>query len=135
MPARYSVHTVYTKVNYEDVEKVSEAMHFLRDPLDTQRVGVTVVRCEPGWIGQPHDHAADDHEEVYVLVTGRATVRVEDEEIPMRSGDAISISPAATRQIVNGDAESAFVLVSAPTDLGDPDDDGDDPRILTGFPG
>lgn len=128
---------MYTKVNYEEIDQVSAAMHFLREPLDTQQVGVTVARCEPGWTGKPHDHADDGQEEVYVLVNGRATVRVDDEPVEMEGGDAISIRPEATRQIENGDVESAFVLVSAPTGLGQQltDDDDDDPRILTGFQG
>ena len=106
----------YSKVNTDDVEKVSDAMHFLREPLDCRQVGVTMARCEPHWKGKPHDHTADGHEEVYILIDGEATVRVDDEDVEMESGDAIWIPPDATRQIRNGDVESSFVLVSAPED-------------------
>lgn len=106
----------YSKVHTDDVEKVSDAMHFLGDPLDCRQVGVTMVRCDPDWKGKPHDHTDDGHEEVYILVDGEATVRIDDEDVPMVSGDAVWIPPAATRQIRNGDEESSFVLVSAPED-------------------
>lgn len=106
----------YSKVNTDDVEKVSDAMHFLGDPLDCRQVGVTMVRCDPGWKGKPHDHTDDEHEEVYILIEGEATVRIDDEDVSMDSGDAVWIPPAATRQIRNGDVESSFVLVSAPED-------------------
>jgi len=104
----------YTHVNYEDITPVSGAMHSLSDPLQSNEVGVSIARCDPGWRNRPHDHADNDHEEVYILIEGAATVVVNDEPVEMESGDAIRIPPDATRQIRNGDTESAFVLVSAP---------------------
>lgn len=123
----------YRKVNYEEVEQVSSAMHFLSDPLETERVGVTVARCDPGWKSKPHDHTDNGHEEVYVLIEGEATVVVDEEPVAMEAGDALWLPPASTRQIRNGDDESAFVLVSAPSIA---DDDGDDGEwLLSGFAG
>ncbi|MFB6106861.1 MAG: cupin domain-containing protein [Halobacteriaceae archaeon] len=101
-------------VNYEDVEPVAGAMHFLRDPLDCETVGLTVVECDPGWTGKEHDHAGSDHEEVYLLLEGDATVTVDGEAVEMTAGDALRVDPEATRQIQNGDAESTFVLAGAP---------------------
>ncbi|MFC4249301.1 cupin domain-containing protein [Natribaculum luteum] len=115
----------YTKVNYEDVEQVSNAMHFLGEPLETEQVGVTIARCDPGWNSRPHDHTDNDHEEVYVLIEGKATVVVDGEAVEMETGDAVWISPESTRQIKNGDRESAFVLVSAPS-IGDENAESDD---------
>lgn len=106
----------YSKVHTDDVEKVSDAMHFLGEPLNCRQVGVTMARCDPGWKGKPHDHTDDHHEEVYILVDGNATVRIDGEDVSMDSGDAVWIPPTATRQIRNGDVESSFVLVSAPED-------------------
>lgn len=104
----------YTKVTYTDVEPVADAMHFLRDPLDCEQVGVTIVDCDPGWSGKPHDHADEGHEEVYVLVEGAATVAVDGEDVALTAGDAIRLPPEAERAIHNGDTESTLVLVGAP---------------------
>lgn len=104
----------YTTVDYEDVEAVADGMHFLREPLEAETVGVTVLEADPGWSGMSHDHAEEDHEEVYLLLEGRATVIVEDEEVSLEAGEAIRIAPEAERQIENGDTESTFVLVGAP---------------------
>ncbi|ADB59807.1 Cupin 2 conserved barrel domain protein [Haloterrigena turkmenica DSM 5511] len=123
----------YRKVNYEDVEQVSSAMHFLSDPLETEQVGVTVARCDPGWNSKPHDHTENGHEEVYVLIEGEATVIIDDEPVAMETGDALWIPPSSTRQIRNGDAESAFVLVSAPS-IAEEDGDGGE-WSLSGFAG
>ncbi len=124
---------MYTKVNYEEVDPVGEAMHLLRDPLDTEQVGVTVARCPPGWKSVPHEHTDNDHEEVYVLIEGEAEVIVDDERVEMAEGDAIHIPPESTRQIQNGDVESAFVLVSGPEGL---ESDGVESEwIIDGFSG
>ncbi|WP_115864695.1 cupin domain-containing protein [Halorussus litoreus] len=103
----------YTKVDYEDVEPVGDGLHFLRDQLDCENVGVSVLEADPGWTGMEHDHAEDGQEEVYVLVDGAATVTVEGEDVELSTGDALRIPADATRQIHNGDAESTFVLVGA----------------------
>ncbi len=128
----------YTRVNYTDIEPVSGAMHTLSDPLDSKEVGVTIARCEPGWRNRPHDHADNDHEEIYILIEGHATVVVDDEPVEMESGEAIRISPESTRQIRNGETESAFVLVSAPASrcITTPETtEGDDSWVADGFVG
>ena len=104
----------YDRVNYEQVDAVNDAMHFLRDPLDAESIGVTVVDCEPGWTGMEHDHAEGDHEEVYLLIDGEATLTVDGEDVDMTAGDAVRIPPGVTRQLRNGDEESLFVLAGAP---------------------
>lgn len=123
----------YEKVSHEEVEQVSDAMYFLSEPLGCRQVGVTLSRCPSGWNSKPHDHADDGQEEVYVLVHGTADVRIDGETVPMEDGDAIWISPAATRQIRNGERESTFVLISAPEF--ESDDVAEESWRLTGFTG
>lgn len=106
---------MYTKANYADVDPMLDAMYFLQDELEVEHFGITVVECEPGWSGREHDHADQTHEEVYLLVDGEATVTVESEDVEMEAGDAIRISSEATRNIHNGETDSTFVLVGAPS--------------------
>ncbi|WP_458204573.1 cupin domain-containing protein [Haladaptatus sp. NG-SE-30] len=103
-----------TKVNYQDVEAVGDGLHFLREPLGCEQLGISVLECEPGWTGKEHAHVDREHEEVYFLVDGQATVTVDGEDVAMESGDALRVPPEATRQIQNGDTESLFVLAGAP---------------------
>jgi len=103
----------YSKVNYEATE-ANSGMHFLRDPLECEDHGVTVVDAEPGWEGPEHEHSENDHEEVYLLVDGEATITIDSEEVPVEAGDAVRIPPGATRQITNGETHSQFVLTGAP---------------------
>ena len=104
----------YTRVNYDDVEPVGDGLHFLRDPLDCEQLGISVLECSPGYEGKPHDHGDQDQEEVYFLVEGHATVTVDGDDVEMAAGDALRISAGARRQITNGDEEALFVLVGAP---------------------
>jgi mannose-6-phosphate isomerase-like protein (cupin superfamily) len=104
----------YTRANYEDVEAKSDAMHFMRDELDAENLGFTVVEAEPDWVGMEHDHADEGHEEVYYLTRGHATLVVDDDEVELSEGDAVRVSPDATRQLRNGSEESWLVVVGAP---------------------
>lgn len=104
----------HTKINYRDVETVADGLHFLREPLGCEQFGISVLECEPGWTGKEHTHVDREHEEVYLLVDGSATVTVDGEDVPMESGDALRIPAEASRQIENGDGESLFVLAGAP---------------------
>jgi mannose-6-phosphate isomerase-like protein (cupin superfamily) len=103
----------YSKVNYGEAE-TKYGMHFLRDPLDCEDHGVTVVDAEPGWEGPEHEHGEEDHEEVYLLVEGEATITVDSEDVSLDAGDAVRVSSGTTRQLTNGDTRSQFVITGAP---------------------
>ncbi|GAB3688833.1 cupin domain-containing protein [Salinarchaeum chitinilyticum] len=103
----------YDTVNYESVEPAAPGMHFLRDALDAENLGVTVLDAEAGWDGMEHDHAEDGQEEVYVLLEGAATVTIEGEEVAMEAGDAVRIDADASRSI-EVEEDSQWVLVGAP---------------------
>ena len=103
----------YTKTNYEDVEPRAPGMHFLRDALDCENQGVTVIDAGAGWEGMEHDHADQDHEEVYVLLSGGGTLTVEDEAVKLEPGDAVRVAPEASRMLTF-DEDSTMVAVGAP---------------------
>lgn len=104
----------HTRVNYRDVDPVADGLYFLRDALDCENLGISVLECDPGWTGMEHDHADEGEEEVYLLVEGEATIDVGGDAVEMDAGDALRVAPTATRQIHNGDVESRFVVVGAP---------------------
>lgn len=99
-------------VNLGDVDVQMGAMRRLREGLDTEAVGLTVVDADPGWEGPEHDHADADHEEVYLLLTGEATVTIDGETVTLEPGDAVRIDPAETRQL-RAETESRLVLAGA----------------------
>jgi len=103
----------HTTVNYADVEQRAPGMHFLRDALDCERLGVTVLEADEGWTGMEHDHAEDGHEEVYLLLSGSGSLTVDGEEIALAAGDAVRVPGGASRQLAF-DEESRMVIAGAP---------------------
>jgi mannose-6-phosphate isomerase-like protein (cupin superfamily) len=109
----------YTTASTSDVDSVMDAeyggMWFLRDALDAESVGVTIVTLEPGSRGKEHDHAHDGQEEVYVCVEGEVDVDCGDETVTLERDEAIRLSPDQSRQLHNRSDEPArLVLVGGP---------------------
>ncbi|WP_425499699.1 cupin domain-containing protein [Halorarum halobium] len=103
----------YSKENYGDVEPKAPGMHFLRDALDCDSLGITVVEGDSEWTGMEHDHADGGQEEVYLLLEGSGTITVDGEALPLDVGDAVRVSPAATRNYEFAEP-SRMVVVGAP---------------------
>jgi quercetin dioxygenase-like cupin family protein len=102
----------YTRVNYDDVESKA-GLYFLRDELDCENLGISVIDVEDGREGPPHDHADGDQEEVYVLTEGAGALTVAGEEISLQPGDAVRVEPEVTRQLTL-EGDSLMVIVGAP---------------------
>jgi quercetin dioxygenase-like cupin family protein len=97
---------------YDEVEPLAPGMHFLRDELDCDNLGLTVVEATPGWDGKEHDHAEEGHEEVYLLLEGSAELTVDGDQVELDEGDAVRVDPDATRQLSFHD-ESTMVIAGA----------------------
>jgi quercetin dioxygenase-like cupin family protein len=103
----------YSTITYDEVEPRAPGMHFLRDALDCEQLGITVVDAGEGWEGMEHDHEDDDQEEVYLLVDGAATLTVDGEDVSLDAGDAVRVPADATRELTFS-ADSQMVIVGAP---------------------
>jgi uncharacterized cupin superfamily protein len=72
--------------------------------------GMNVIELDPGTTRYPeHDHLKDGQEEVYVLLSGSATLHAGDEEFPLAPGTLVRVGPQQKRKIVPG-SEGATVL-------------------------
>lgn len=103
----------YNRTSYDAVEPRAPGMYFLRDALGCSDLGVTVLEAKPGWEGREHDHNEDDHEEVYLLVSGHVTLTVDGDDLELSSGDAVRVDPASTRQLTF-DEKSTMVIAGGP---------------------
>jgi mannose-6-phosphate isomerase-like protein (cupin superfamily) len=109
----------YDTANTADVDSVVPeeygGMWFLRDALGCEQLGVTILELEPGGTGKEHDHADEDHEEVYCVVVGELTVDVEGETVTVGENEAIRVDPDTTRQLSNrGEDRVRVVVAGAP---------------------
>lgn len=109
----------YQTASTDDVESVIDdeygGMWFLKEALDTDELGLTVMQLEPGSKGKPHDHRDDGQEEVYCVVDGAVVVEFDDETVTLTENEAVRIDPGQRRRIRNESDELArLVLVGAP---------------------
>jgi mannose-6-phosphate isomerase-like protein (cupin superfamily) len=66
--------------------------------------------------GRQHDHADDNHEEVDFVVKGSGRMRIDGDEVELRPGRFIRVSPSSTRVPVSGDDGLELITVGAPLD-------------------
>jgi mannose-6-phosphate isomerase-like protein (cupin superfamily) len=71
----------------------------LNHPLGVTTFGVNAVIMDPGEeIDIEHDETESGHQEVYVVVKGRAAFRLGDAEVEAGPGDVVAVAdPAETR--------------------------------------
>lgn len=92
-------------------------MWFLKEDLDAEDLGISVLELEPGGKGMEHDESESGQEEVYYVVEGPVEVALTDanETVELETDDVIRLDPNETRQIHNrGDERAKLVLVGAP---------------------
>jgi quercetin dioxygenase-like cupin family protein len=86
---------------------------FLRVDLGCEECGVTYLRLAPGF-RVPFGHTHKVQEEVYVLVSGSARIKLEDEIHELAPWSAVRMSKDVTRGLEAGPEGAEFVLVGAP---------------------
>ncbi|WP_435096387.1 cupin domain-containing protein [Halarchaeum sp. P4] len=109
----------YTKAHASDAESVlpddvKGEMWMMRDVLNTESLGFTVLALEKNEETMSHDHIEEDREEIYYVVEGGVDVDLGDRTVSLEEDEAVRISPDEERQILNRDHFSQLVLVSAP---------------------
>jgi mannose-6-phosphate isomerase-like protein (cupin superfamily) len=103
-------------------------MRILRGVLGCAHVGVSYLRFGAGrplTVGHRHPGGG---EEVYVLVSGRAEIKIGEEIFPMEPVSAVRVPADRLRGIrAVGGEDAAFVVVGYPID------DPDETEIVLGF--
>jgi len=91
-------------------------LRILRGELGCEHIGVSYMRFGPGWhLTVGHRHAGG--EEVYVLVEGRARIKIEDEVFEMDAPSAVRVRGDQFRAIqASGDQAAVFVVAGFPID-------------------
>jgi mannose-6-phosphate isomerase-like protein (cupin superfamily) len=93
----------YSKVNIDELDDQaaaagikSQEARFVRGPVDAERIGLAHYRVRPGQrLEFGHRHRS--MEEVYVVVAGSGTFRVDDESVDVAERDVVRIPPTSWR--------------------------------------
>jgi mannose-6-phosphate isomerase-like protein (cupin superfamily) len=84
-----------------------------RRATGTRAFGFNYFTLPPGVEGREHDHAGEGHEEVYFVVRGGGTMRIDGDEVELRPGRFIRVDPDSTRVPVAGDDGVEIVTFGA----------------------
>jgi hypothetical protein len=100
-------------------------VRFLRNDLGCEHCGVSYARIAPNG-KRKNGHRHKRQEEVYVLVSGSAQIKVGDDIVDLEPWTAIRVPADTTRALAAGPQGAEFVLVGAPnTGPGDAIDEPD----------
>jgi mannose-6-phosphate isomerase-like protein (cupin superfamily) len=84
-----------------------------RVPLDCSDCGVSYARLGPGF-RLPYGHSHKRQEEIYVLITGGARLKVGDDVLEMEPWTAVRIPPETVRSIEGGPDGAELLFIGAP---------------------
>jgi mannose-6-phosphate isomerase-like protein (cupin superfamily) len=109
-----------TKVSLAAVDDAAPANGFgdrwearvARVALEAERTGVSLFRLRPGK-RSPFTHRHTDAEEIYVVLSGRGRVKLDDEILDVGPLDCIRVAPATARAFEAGPDGLEFLALGA----------------------
>lgn len=111
----------YTVVNLKQVEDQAPKFgmapgleaRFARKPLQLEKSGISYFRVAPSH-REPFGHRHTDQEEIYLVVSGSARVKLDDEVIELGEWDALRIPVDAMRSFEGGPDGAEIIAFGAP---------------------
>src|SRR4030095_3933161 len=112
----------YTHINLkEDVDDQAPTFglspnleaRMARVALEMQNAGLSYIRIAPGF-RIPFAHKHKNQEEVYVLVSGSARIKLEDEVRDVKQWDAVRVHRDTVRGFEAGKDGAEFIAIGAP---------------------
>ncbi len=94
--------TIKHRDEFESMEGSGECTWRLaRKALGTSAFGFNLVEIGPGGQMPEHDESGSGQVELYIVIEGEATMRLDGEDHPAPAGTFVSIEPPASRTILN----------------------------------
>jgi len=111
----------YTVKNLKQVENMAEQFgmsdgleaRFARGPLELEKFGLSYQRLEPNF-RSPFGHKHGEQEEVYVVLSGSARLKLDDEIVDLQQWDAIRVPGEVTRNFEGGPDGAEVLAIGAP---------------------
>ena len=123
----------YTKVNLGEVENAAAQRgvegveaRFARTALGMEQGGMSLFRLGPD-VRLPWGHRHGEQEEVYVVISGDALLRLDEEELVLERLDAVRI-PRGTKRAVQGGPDGCELLA-----FGAPNTENKDAEMFPGW--
>jgi mannose-6-phosphate isomerase-like protein (cupin superfamily) len=110
----------YTHLNLKEVENQApkfglEGLEFRmgRVPLELKNSGISYLRLEPNF-RIPFGHHHNTQEEIYVVISGSARLKVDDEIIDLKPLDAVRVAKETMRAYEGGPEGAEIIAIGAP---------------------
>ena len=111
----------YTVRNLKEVDDSAPAFglspdleaRFARKTLESKKVAVSYQRLLPN-VRIPFGHRHASQEEIYVVLSGSAHAKLEDETVELHQWDALRVDPETMRAIEAGPEGVEFIAVGGP---------------------
>jgi mannose-6-phosphate isomerase-like protein (cupin superfamily) len=88
---------------------------FARTPIEGKTLGISLFTLEPNF-RIPFGHKHPNQEEVYVVVSGSARIKIEDEIVELKQWDAVRIGKDTMRNMEGGPEGAEYIAFGAGTD-------------------
>ena len=109
----------FTIVHLSDFERPFPKWALARRSLGLQSFGMNVVELPPGETIPEHDETQTDQEEVFIVLSGEATMVIDGRDHAAPAGTFVRLDPEPQRTVVNrSDADVTVLIVSAPRTSG-----------------
>jgi mannose-6-phosphate isomerase-like protein (cupin superfamily) len=86
---------------------------FARGPLELEQSGLSHFRIGPGFRA-PFGHVHTEQEEVYLVLSGSARVKLDDDVLELGAWDAVRIPPGVWRGMEGGPEGAEMLAFGAP---------------------
>lgn len=94
----------YTAKNIDDMEAAfGGGMKKARAELGVSSFGMQVIDLPPNYADYPeHDHAQEEQEEVFAVLSGSGTMDIEGDQVQMSPDLMVRVGAATKRKIIAG---------------------------------
>ena len=101
----------FKAIDADEITPTWGTFRMVRHQLGATAFGLNQIDFPPDKVGSEHDEAASGQEEIYYMISGSRTLTIDGEEIAMRPGRYILVSPDAKRRPSAGPEGLSFICV------------------------
>ena len=100
-------------IHASDVEAKHDVFRPLTAELGVAGFKINQLDLPAGGEGPEHDHAGNGEEEVYAVIAGGGTLRIDGEDVELKAGHFVYCPQNARRQMIAGDEGLTWIGIGS----------------------
>jgi quercetin dioxygenase-like cupin family protein len=101
----------YRYVDAAEVKPVWGSFRMIRHELGGSGFGLNQIDFPPDKVGSEHDETESGQEEIYVCLTGSGKLEIDGDEVELKPGRYVLVSPESRRRPSSGPDGMSFLCV------------------------